>query len=100
MKVKSIPGKWLHRDGLRLDSKPYMSGALEAKAILEDLSVVKEPLKALTSGHNGGIYNGPKFSRYWVDDPEYGVPFVGSSSMLRGCLRIHPRYQIRLSVAP
>jgi len=36
----------------------------------------------VTAGHDGGIFNGPKFSRTWVDDPDYGVPFVGSSAML------------------
>lgn len=82
MKTKAIPSKWIFREGLRLDSKPYMSGALEAKAILEDLAVEKQPLEELTDGHNGGIYNGPKFSRTWVENPEHGVPFLGSSRML------------------
>jgi len=39
-------------------------------------------LRDLTAGHNGGIYNGPKFSRIWVKDSRYGVPFLGSSAML------------------
>jgi type I restriction enzyme S subunit len=86
MKTKTIPASWIQRDGHRLDSGPYMSGAFEAKIHLEKLSVPKEPLHALTSGHDGGIFNGPQFSRRWVNDPEYGVPFVGSSSMLRADL--------------
>jgi len=81
MKTKSIASKWLYREGLRLDSKPYMSGAIEAQDILESLDNVK-PLKELTRGHKGGIYNGPKFSRIWVKSPEHGVPFLGSSTML------------------
>jgi type I restriction enzyme, S subunit len=82
VKTKTIPSSWLHRDGRRFDSGPYTSGALEAKLRLDELDVPKERLIDLTSGHNGGIYNGPQFSRNWVDSPEHGVPFLGSSSML------------------
>ncbi|MBX6166475.1 MAG: restriction endonuclease subunit S [Thermobispora bispora] len=42
----------------------------------------KVPLHTLTAGHEGGIYNGPKFSRLYVNDPAYGVPFLGSTDML------------------
>ncbi|MCB0062186.1 MAG: hypothetical protein KDE19_08730 [Caldilineaceae bacterium] len=86
MKIKTIPSSWISREGRRLDCGPYMSGALETKIRLEELSARKDSLQSLTKGHNGGIYNGPKFSRTWVDSPEYGVPFVGSSDMLRADL--------------
>lgn len=86
MKVKFIPSSWLRRDGRRLDCGPYLSGALEAKVRLEELEAPKEHLHELTHGHKGGIYNGPKFSRTWVRDPEFGVPFVGSSAMLQADL--------------
>lgn len=85
MQVKGIPSKWIYREGLRLDSKPYMSGALESREILEALNNT-EPLKNFTHGYDGGIYNGPKFSRIWVSEPLYGVPFLGSSSMLKSDL--------------
>jgi type I restriction enzyme S subunit len=86
MKVKSIPSSWISRDGLRLDCNPYMSGALEARIRLEELSCRKQRLADLTRGHNGGIYNGPQFVRNFVDDPCHGVPFLGTSSMLRADL--------------
>ena len=82
MKLKTVPHSWLQRDGRRLDCGPYMSGALEAKVRLETLKVRKERLGSLTKGHNGGIFNGPRFSRTWAESEDYGVPFVGSSSML------------------
>ena len=82
MRTKTIPGSWLHRDGRRFDAGPYTSGALEAKVRLEELSVRKDGLADLTSGYNGGIFNGPQFSRNWVKSADYGVPFLGSSSML------------------
>lgn len=86
MKVKSIPSSWISRDGLRLDCNPYMSGALEARIRLEKLACNKERLADLTKGHDGGIYNGPHFSRNYVEDAEHGVQFLGSSSMLQADL--------------
>jgi len=35
---------------------------LEAKVRLEELTARKARLDSLTSGHDGGIYNGPQFS--------------------------------------
>lgn len=82
MRVKTIPSSWIGRDGRRLDCGPYTSGALEAKIRLEEMSCPKEPLGDLTAGYAGGIYNGPQFPRNFVDSPEHGVPFLGTSSML------------------
>ena len=54
-----VMSSWTEENGRRLDCNPYLSGAFEAKVILEKLPVKKEPLHHQTSGHNGGIYNGP-----------------------------------------
>lgn len=86
MKAKTIPSAWMRRDGRRFDCGPYMSGALEAKIRLEELACRKERLADLTTGHDGGIYNGPHFSRRFVDEPDYGVPFLGSAAMLQADL--------------
>lgn len=77
-----VMSSWFDFNGCRLDSKPYLSGATEAKALLAKLPVEKEPLANLTKGHFGGIYNGPQFVRNYVDGPEHGVPFLTSASML------------------
>jgi type I restriction enzyme, S subunit len=82
VKTKFVPSAWIDREGRRLDCGPYLSGAIEAKLLLEKLPVSKEPLHRLTAGHEGGIYNGPHFERSYVSSPEFGVPFLGSSSML------------------
>lgn len=82
MRTKLVPSAWIEKEGRRLDCGPYLSGAIEAKLLLEKLSVPKEPLYKLTAGHDGGIYNGPHFERTYVSNPEFGVPFLGSSSML------------------
>lgn len=78
---RTIPSTWLENNGRRLDCGPYMSGAIEARELLKKLKT--ESLNTLTSGHNGGIYNGPQFVRNYVDDPTHGVPFLTTSTMLQ-----------------
>jgi type I restriction enzyme S subunit len=90
MKAKSVPSSWLQRDGRRLDGGPYMSGALEAKVLLEQLKVKKERLADLTAGYKGGIYNGPQFKRNYVDSAEHGVPFLTGGDVLSADLRRLP----------
>jgi len=77
-----VRSSWLIEQGYRLDASPFLSGAYEARKLLESLSAPREPLYKLTQGHDGGIYNGPKFRRVYVTDPEHGVPFLGSTDML------------------
>jgi hypothetical protein len=73
---------WLEDHGFRLLASPYLSGAYEARAFLKRLSVPTTPLHELTAGHEGGIYNGPQFRRNYVNDREYGVPFLGSTDIM------------------
>jgi type I restriction enzyme S subunit len=82
MKTAIVRSSWIEAYGYRLDCSPYLGGALEAKILLETLPLRKDKLHTLTAGFDGGIYNGPKFSRTWVESPDYGVPFVGSGAML------------------
>lgn len=77
---RAIPSTWLENNGRRLDCGPYMSGEVEAKELLKRHE--NESLKNLTSGHNGGIFNGPRFPRVYVDDPTNGVPFLSSTDIL------------------
>ena len=82
MKEKHVPSGWIEREGRRLDCGPYLSGAMEARMLLERLPAARSDLCALTRGHEGGIYNGPQFVRNYVSDPEHGMPFLTGSSML------------------
>ncbi len=82
MKEKHVPSAWIVREGRRLDCGPYLSGAMEARMLLERLPAARSDLCALTRGHEGGIYNGPQFVRNYVSDPEHGVRFLTGSSML------------------
>ncbi|RCJ29559.1 hypothetical protein A6769_35500 [Nostoc punctiforme NIES-2108] len=82
MKIKVIRSSWMEEEGRRLDCNPYLSGAFEAKVILEKLSAKKQPLHEVTKGGLKGIFNGPRFSRNYVEDPEHGIPFLGSTDIL------------------
>jgi type I restriction enzyme S subunit len=73
--------EWVAGQGFRLDASPYLSGSFSARKLLEKLPGTQS-LHELTTGHNGGIFNGPKFSRLYTDDREWGVPFLGSTDML------------------
>ena len=95
-----VMASWMREQGARLDAPPFLSGAIEARKLLELLSVKKEPLASLTKGHNGGIFNGPQFSRTYVDDPEHGVPFVGSSDMLQADLSQLPLLRKQNAYSP
>ena len=82
MKEKLVPSAWIEREGRRLDCGPYLSGAVEARVLIERLPVLRADLRDLTDGHEGGIYSGQQFARNWVSDPEHGVPFLSGSTML------------------
>lgn len=86
MKVKEVPFSWIPRWGYRLDVEPFVGGAVETRVFLESAPYPKQPLHELTTGHDGGIYNGPMFRRNYVESREHGVPFLTSGSMLRADL--------------
>ena len=78
--------EWLLEQNARLDARPYVGGAYEARDLLNRLAVPIQPLSELTCGHDGGLYNGPQFRRGWVTEREHGVPFLGSADMLEADL--------------
>ncbi|WP_263249608.1 methylation-associated defense system restriction endonuclease subunit S MAD5 [Saccharopolyspora rosea] len=86
-----VTSAWLAEQGYRLDPHPYLSGAFEARKLLERLPIRKDPLHSLTSGYNGGIFNGPKFRRVYLDDPEQSVAFLGSTDMMEADFSWLPR---------
>lgn len=83
---RPVTSAWLAKEAHRLDAPPFLSGAVEARVVLDKLKVPKQSLRDVTHGYNGGIFNGPQFKRYYVDESEYGIPFLGSSSMLQADL--------------
>ena len=86
MKTKAIPSSWLERDGRRLDCGPYMSGALEAKLLLDVLRATKVPLQNVCLGGRGGLVNAGRIKRQWVTDERYGIRFLSSTDILKADL--------------
>ncbi|MBK7537432.1 MAG: restriction endonuclease subunit S [Myxococcales bacterium] len=106
MKVKTIPSSWLDRDGRRLDCNPYMSGALEAKVLLERLSTKKVPLQDVCLDGRKGLVNAGRIKRQWVTDKKYGLRFLSSTDILKSdvsdlqlisklAARANPKLQIK-----
>lgn len=81
-----VMSSWIESNGRRLDSRPYLSGAFEAKVLLEKLKAKKEPLQSLTLGGMNGLINAGRISRNCVNDSNYGVPFLSSTDILQSDL--------------
>lgn len=83
MKTKAVPSGWLERDGRRLDCGPYMSGALEAKVLLDVLRATKVPLEDVCLGGQSGLINAGRIKRLWVADDSHGIRFLSSTDILK-----------------
>jgi type I restriction enzyme, S subunit len=90
MKTKIVSSSWIYQEGLRLDCGPYMSGALEARILLDHLSVAKQSLESVCKGGLAGIYHAGREPRRWVTNRSKGVPFLGSTDILASDLSVLP----------
>lgn len=77
VKFKIVQSAWLDEGGRRLDCNPYMSGALEARDALKRLACRKDLLRNVTLG----MFDSGRESRNWVEDPRFGVRYMGSSAI-------------------
>lgn len=84
--ARVVRSSWLEDSGRRLDCNPYMSGALEARDALKRLAAPKMKLSDVTER----IFHAGREGRLWVEDPRYGVPFMGSSDILAADLSSLP----------
>lgn len=81
MRVATISSGLLSDEGRRLGPRAFVDGSLAARKRLSELSHLK--LRQVTAGFKGGIFThlfSPK--RTYVASRNYGVPFLGASSML------------------
>jgi len=83
VRTKIVPCTWLEHDGRRLDCGPYMSGAMEAKVLLDRMSQPKEYLQDLCVGGKDGIVNAGRIKRLWVVDDVHGIRFLSSTDILQ-----------------
>lgn len=79
MKVIKGSTNWFKNGEKRLDSSYHLSEGRVTRSTLEESSIVKRPLKELTSK----IFYGGRSKRVYVSDKKFGIPFMGSSDMLR-----------------
>jgi type I restriction enzyme S subunit len=63
-----------------------MSGAMEARELLRQLSARKDHLQDLTDGGISGIINAGRITRLWVEDNQHGYPFLSSTDILQADL--------------
>lgn len=82
MKVKEVPSRWVARWGDRLDAAPYLSGAIDARMLMESPRFRSSKLSTVTSA----IYHAGRQGRRWVSEDRYGVPFLSSSDILKADL--------------
>lgn len=75
--ARVVRSSWLEEGGRRLDCNPYMSGALEARDALHKLKYKKDKLSEVTLA----MFDSGRENRNWVDDPSYGVRYMGSSAI-------------------
>lgn len=90
--ARIVRSRWLEEGGRRLDCNPYMSGALEARDILANLSVPLDPLAEVVED----VFHAGRDARVWVADLEHGVPFLGSTDILAADLSTLPRISKRI----
>lgn len=86
MRITKATNKWFREQNHRLDCKPYMSGAIEARLLIDKSSFPKDSIKVVTKG----IYHAGREGRTWVEDSKYGVRFLGSTDILRADLSYLP----------
>lgn len=81
-----VMASWLRELGSRLDAPPFLSGAIEARKMLESMDAKKERLVELTRGGISGMYHVGQDKIRWVEDPAYGMLFLRSSDILKADL--------------
>lgn len=83
MKVGIIKNSWIKNLDYRLDASCQLNESRSVTVLLDKIPVKKLQLNEVATK----IYNGPRFKRYYVKDDERGIPFMGSSDMLKSNLR-------------
>lgn len=79
MKVASARASWLQNSGNRLDASFHISDGRQAKLAVENCPTGCEKIGNVTKA----IFYGGRAKRFYVNDPVKGVPFMGSSDMLK-----------------
>ncbi|TDD74857.1 methylation-associated defense system restriction endonuclease subunit S MAD5 [Flavobacterium caseinilyticum] len=79
MNTQIVSSRWLVENDKRLDSKSYLN-----EGRLSHIKMLKSPYrieKLNTLAKD--IFNGARFKRYYVENEDHGISFMGSSDMLK-----------------
>ncbi|MDC1188649.1 restriction endonuclease subunit S [Flavobacteriales bacterium] len=79
MKIGKAKSTWLSDGDLRFDSSFHLSEGRVYKNLINNAPLGSYLLKDATSA----LFNGARFKRYYVQSDDLGVPFMGSSDMLK-----------------
>jgi type I restriction enzyme, S subunit len=79
MKIGKAKSTWLSDGDLRFDSSFHLSEGRVYKNIINNAPLGSYLLKDVTSE----LFNGARFKRYYVQSDDLGIPFMGSSDMLK-----------------
>ena len=79
MTTKTGSSAWFAESGTRLDASYHLSDGRMAKVQAEKCPMGTKSLGEVTLK----IFNGPRFKRFYVEDAQLGIPFMGSSDMLK-----------------
>jgi type I restriction enzyme, S subunit len=88
--IKAIPSTWLIEEQHRLDCGPFVNGGIEARKTIERLRYPKNHLVELTKGAINGMYHVGQDKIMWAENSIHGMPFLGSSDILKADLSYQP----------
>ena len=79
MKFLTAKSNWLEGNGQRLDASYHLSDGRLSKVKINKCPYKVLPLQKVTKS----LFNGARFKRIYVKDEVFGIPFMGSSDMLK-----------------
>lgn len=92
-----IKASWLDQAGRRLDASFYSGpGQRDARAFIA-CKIKKKALRDLTVGGEDGIFIPPRFKRNYVENPDFGYPYLAGASItqsdpLSNCKYLSQKY--------
>src|SRR5690606_2809860 len=79
MKTATATSAWLLDEGNRLDASFHLSDGREAKLLVKKSPHGFKTLEMVSLK----LFNGSRFKRAYVDDPERGYPYLTASDMTK-----------------
>jgi hypothetical protein len=90
MQYSLVLSKWLRQGSRRLAARSYLSDFHQALITVLEYAGEKQPLYELTMEGKKSIFNGPRFSRGYVNDESKGVKLLSGRSVLQSDLSWAP----------